>query len=195
MNTQLCSFKTCIPVSCSLSTFGNVFGHTTLTFCSMFTFMFLFHVILPFYHRTTENPVSHRYKVVERNTVQSNVETELPWAISSHGVQQMSLCFPWKFEISLLAKLWVCYGTLGALAHGLGTVVQACSLPYLFLFLILMTLLGHTHFNYKSNFRPSHGLISSFALVDSWPEFKVTLYSPLLIPYTTLDKSLLCVQT
>lgn len=122
MNTQLCSFKTCIPVSCSLSTFGNVFGHTTLTFCSMFIFMFLFHVILPFYHRTTENPVSHRYKVVERNTVQSNVETELPWAISSHGVQQMSLCFPWKFEISLLAKLWVCYGTLGALAHGLGTV-------------------------------------------------------------------------
>lgn len=155
-------------------------------FCSMWYFLFI--------TATTENPVSHRYKVVERNTVQTNVETELPWAISSHGVQQMSLCFPWIFEISL-GTLWVCYGTLGALAHSLGTVVQACSLPYLFLFLILMTLLGHTHFNYKSNFRPSHGLISSFALVDSWPEFKVTLSGPLLIPYSTLDKSLLCLQT
>lgn len=77
-------------------------------FCSMWYFLFI--------TATTENPVSHRYKVVERHTVQS-IETELPWAINSHSVQQMSLFsleslkYP-QAPLEFAAALWVPWHTV-----------------------------------------------------------------------------------
>lgn len=72
----------------------------------------------------------------------------------------------------------------GPLAHSLGIIVQACSLPSLFLLLNLMVLLGHIHF--KKLWTQPCPLVFSFLCLNSWSKFKLTLSSPFLASYTNL---------